>query len=971
LIVLTVVLATGGGVAAAVAALTGGGDKPEARSVAAVRPGLPSAERLGGYLTGSAASSSSRASGQGESDVESELSAGYALRAYPRRSVTASRALAARSAFTRLPLVLSRAAAPNATSKLGLTSQWQLLGPTLAQERPNGATNLPNRPQVVSGRVTAIAIGGRCVPGACLAYIGSAGGGVFRTDDALASKPVWRSVSDGLTSISVGSLTLDSRDASGNTLYAGTGNASSALDSEAGLGIFKTTDGGTTWSLLPGSAKLATDRSVSSIVLDPRRPGTIYAATSLSLHGASSTPEGTAPPPGAEPLGVYRSTDGGKTFDLLFRAPAQITWQGQLEVALDPNDPDSIFVAVSGEGSGQGLYRRSEAADGDTSFHLIFRPSILSGGGVDFVKFALADLGQKTRVYLTDSDTKANPGEPGEDPLGSADVYRLDDAAVPTTDVLVAHAPGSSWKKLSSSSVKDAGYAVYRYCQQQCWYSNLVASPPGRPNEVWLGGAFDYYDRNHHPRDWNDGRAVLRSTDAGATWNDMTGDTETPPLLTHPDQHAIAFSPDDPGVAFIGSDGGLVRTSGTYVDRSAACPTRTLPTNENRLCTQLLRSVPQRIITMNGGLSTLQFQSISISPPGQPLELLGGTQDNGTWSYSERGGWISVATGDGGQSVVGTGPSPPHIHTYHGAAMRVNYDGFNPAGWRAIYGPFHIQGGAGVAERRSFYVPLISDATSPGTLFVGLQHVWRTNQYGGGRKTLDRDCVEREEPPPPPSATCGQWLALGQDLTGPTFGTDRVSVDGLGRHLDFLGALARAPGDSGTLWAATTPGRVFVSQNADGPAAAVAFKRVDFSTPSLGSTKGTPGRFVSGIVVDPADPLHAWVAYSGYSAYTPRDQPGHVFEVRYNAATGESTWTNQSFDLGDEPITGLARDAQTGDLYAATDFGVLRLPAGAAAWTRAAQGLPYVAVYGLTMAPDNSTLYAATHGRGIWALKIH
>ena len=147
------------------------------------------------------------------------------------------------------------------------------------------------------------------------------------------------------------------------------------------------------------------------------------------------------------------------------------------------------------------------------------------------------------------------------------------------------------------------------------------------------------------------------------------------------------------------------------------------------------------------------------------------------------------------------------------------------------------------------------------------------------------------------------------------------------------------------------------------------FERIDRSTSSAGTD--TPGRFVSGIVIDPSDPNHAWISYSGYNAYTPEDEAGHVFEVRFDPVSGKATWTNLSYDLGDQPITSLARDPVNGDLYAATDFGVLRLPAGASAWTEAAPGLPLVAVFGLTLSGDGHTVYAATHGRGAWALKLH
>ena len=141
----------------------------------------------------------------------------------------------------------------------------------------------------------------------------------------------------------------------------------------------------------------------------------------------------------------------------------------------------------------------------------------------------------------------------------------------------------------------------------------------------------------------------------------------------------------------------------------------------------------------------------------------------------------------------------------------------------------------------------------------------------------------------------------------------------------------------------------------------VRFSRID--------TASTPGRFVSGIAVDPADPNHAWISYSGYGAYTP-DTPGHVFEVRYNPASGTATFTDRSYDIGDQPVTGIALFGATGDVYAATDFGVLRLPAGASHWETAGSSLPSVAVYGLTLSQSGDVLYAATHGRGAWALTL-
>jgi hypothetical protein len=68
------------------------------------------------------------------------------------------------------------------------------------------------------------------------------------------------------------------------------------------------------------------------------------------------------------------------------------------------------------------------------------------------------------------------------------------------------------------------------------------------------------------------------------------------------------------------------------------------------------------------------------------------------------------------------------------------------------------------------------------------------------------------------------------------------------------------------------------------------------------------------------------------------------------------------------PVTGIAQ--YQGALYAATDFGVLRLGAGSTHWGAAASGMPSVAVYGLTLDRSTHTLYAATHGRGAYELGL-
>ena len=111
------------------------------------------------------------------------------------------------------------------------------------------------------------------------------------------------------------------------------------------------------------------------------------------------------------------------------------------------------------------------------------------------------------------------------------------------------------------------------------------------------------------------------------------------------------------------------------------------------------------------------------------------------------------------------------------------------------------------------------------------------------------------------------------------------------------------------------------------------------------------------------------MSYSGYDAYTPAT-PGHVFDVVFDPATRDATWTDISYDLGDQPITDVVLSGATGDVYASTDFGVMRLAKGATAWALAAPEMPKVATYGLTLDDCDGLLYAATHGRGAFSLEV-
>jgi hypothetical protein len=423
----------------------------------------------------------------------------------------------------------------------------------------------------------------------------------------------------------------------------------------------------------------------------------------------------------------------------------------------------------------------------------------------------------------------------------------------------------------------------------------------------------------------------------------------------HPDQHAIVFDPQNPDVMFVGSDGGLVRTSGTYVDNSAACDTRSLTGVSLDQCHHWLSRIPRVISTLNAGLATLQFQSLSVDPKHPLSDLLGGTQDNGTQAYTGSTTWFLPVTGDGGDSGFDARQPRIHFHTYTSNQVDVNFQGNRPQTWDWIGDPLIFSG-----EPSAFYAPMLQDPVTGGQIFAGEDHVWRTRDSGGDSGFLDAHCNTTGLFGTSDllfTGRCGDWQPIGDPLVS------SAGTKGGG----WVAALARGT-DTHTLWVGTRRGRIYISHNADAAdPAAVTFTRID--------TGSTPTRFPSGISVDPTNPNHAIITFSGYNAYATAagTATGHIFDVVYHPGTGTATWANLDYDIGDQPVLGVAFDQPTGDIYVSTDWGVDRLAQGDTTWQPAGDGLPMVAVYGLTLSPLHNhqrVLYAATHGRGAWRLTL-
>ncbi len=723
-----------------------------------------------------------------------------------------------------------------------------------------------------------MAIAPTCVPGSCRIWVAAAGGGVWRTENALAGSPQWQYLSAALGINAIGSIVLDPSDP--DTVWVGTGEANASGDSAAGVGLYKSSDGGATWSGPLGQGSFQY-RAIGTIAIHPGNPNVIYVGTTAAVRGVAST-GGASGTPGAPPRGLYKSTDGGSTFTFIHNgtadpAPCNVSalagtspcsLRGVRRVALDPSNPDIVYAGSYG----RGVWRSNDAG---ATWVQIKEPIFPSSSMRPEIAVTTLPNG-KTRMYVGEGDSGGSVTLPDTTvlPLYSR-VFRSDDVATGTP----------TFANMTSTNPADPRFGSYDYCGGQCWYDNLISTPPGYPDVLYVGGSYQYGE----PARISHGRAVVLSTDGGATYTDMTKDATGAlyPNGLHPDHHAMVTHPDNPFLFFNGSDGGVMRSSGSFTDESNQCDWRPLDAVAMARCRQLLSRVPTRLEAINRGLSTLQFQSLSVDPTN-PNRVMGGTQDNGTFQTAGSPTyWSQTFWGDGGQSGFDAVLNGFRFHTFYNISPEVNFENGAIHDWNWVADRMY-----GV-EAALFYPPVVSDPAHSGWIWAGAQHVWRTKTHGRGSLSVQDFRNRCNEFTGDFSIYCGDWEPLGAvgydppaappappaayvPPPAPSASTRLTNASWGDRAGGGVSRIARGA-DGSTLWASTSTGRVFVSKNADAdPGGAVVFVRID------GLATNDPARFVSGIFVDPADPNRAFVSYNGFNANTPA-QPGHVFVVVYQS----------------------------------------------------------------------------------------
>ena len=531
-------------------------------------------------------------------------------------------------------------------------------------------------------------------------YFGATGGGLWKTTDG---GTTWNPVTDGqVTSSSVGAVAV--AETNPDIVYIGMGETQLRGSITQGDGVYKSSDGGKTWRHLG----LADTQAIARIRVHPTNPDVVYVAALGHPYGDN------------EERGVFRSTDGGNTWEkVLYKSPKA----GAADLIIDRRDPNVLYASL------WQVYRKAWK---------------MWGGGPESGLWK-SDNGGTTWYELT-----GNPGMP-EGPIGkigvavspvdSERVWAMVEA--PEGGVFRSDDGGATWKKTNDER---------KLRQRNFYYTRIYADPLDRDTVYGLN------------------TGLYKSTDGGVTFDIRL----RPP---HGDQHDLWLDPNDPRRLCNANDGG-----------------GTVSVNGGETWTEL-------------DFSTTQLYHVTTTSD-VPYHVCGAQQDNSTvcvpsdgWRHMQaRGpghGWY-YAVGGGESGYITQHPTDPDIF-YAGSqgALLTRYDRSNGQIRDIQVYPRFFSGepASALPERWQWTFPIVFSPLDPSVLYTCSQHVWK-------------------------SADDGQsWQRISPDLTladpetlGPTGGLITMDMNGPEIYATVF-ALAPSRHDPETIWAGSDDGLVHITRD--------------------------------------------------------------------------------------------------------------------------------------------------------------
>ncbi len=682
------------------------------------------------------------------------------------------------------------------------------------------------------GRVTAVA----GVPGKPHTfYMGNTGGGVWKTTNDGGD---WRNISDGAFDVgSIGDIDVAKSDP--NVIYVGTGSACPRGNISTGRGVYKSTDGGKTWSLVG----LENVGQIGRVSVHPDNPDVAYVAALGHIFGPN------------EERGVYRTTDGGDTWEKVLYISENT---GVVDLAMNPDNPREIYAGlwtaerkpwtmISGSKEG-GIYKTTDGGDNWTE---------LGGGLPDGV------VG-KTAVTVS-------PAKPDrvwaliEAPEPNGGLYRSDDA-------------GQSWTHVNDNRIH----------QQRAWYYTHIYADPQDENTVYsLNVPF------------------MKSVDGGKTFESYD--------VPHGDVHALWINPNDPDRMVVGNDGGAQ----VSIDGAESWST--------------MYNQP-----------TAEIYSITVDEEF-PYRVYGPQQDNSTirvpaWtegSVHPKSNWASVGGCETGP--VALHPDRPHLiysGCYGGHVTRLN-EKTGQSRNVLVYPQLQLgQKPSELEERFQWNSPIEVSPHNPDVVYHASHRIWKSTDRGMS------------------------WDRISDDLTTDTpehqdYAGEPITRDNTGVEVyNTVYSLEISPHAQETLWAGTDDGRVWITQDEGG-----AWTEI---TPSDMPDNGTVNR----IEVSPHTPGKA---YLSVFRYRQDDWEPYVYRTTDYGDSWTRLTDGTNGIPEDSPVRVVREDPdREGLLYAGTEFGLYVSFNDGDTWQTLQQNVPTTPITDLKV--HRKDLVIATKGRSFWIM---
>jgi uncharacterized protein (TIGR03437 family) len=472
---------------------------------------------------------------------------------------------------------------------------------------------------VTAGRVNTIAIDPRNIN---TVYVGAAEGGVWKTADG---GNTWTSLTDAQPSLANGAIALDPSNP--DIVYVGTGEENFAIDSYYGAGILKSTDAGATWKNIVGPFLHA---YISGMAVNPSNSQVLLCSTDT---------------------GIWRSADGAETWTNLLKGTGTA-------VLFDPSNGQIAYAALGSPfgNFSNGVYK---SIDGGQTWQS------LRGSGSNALP--ITNVG---RISLSIA-----PSTPST--LYAAIAYTLGNNGSSLMDIFKTTDAGNTWNSTHAPDICAAA--------GQCWYDMTVRVNPTNADVVFAGGQ----------------TSIIRTVDSGVTWVDVTNLDQQ--QFIHPDFHDLQFTPDG-STLYIGNDGGMYSTINI--------------TDPQVNWTEL-----------NDTLSVTQFYPGVAMHPSDTNMAFAGTQDNGLQRYDGNPSWDYVNCGDGGFSAIDR-IVPSNGYTactggniiYQDIVNRTT-DGGNT--W------IPSEYGIDPRDRAQFVPPMVIDPSNSRNLYFGTYRIWQTRDGAG------------------------------------------------------------------------------------------------------------------------------------------------------------------------------------------------------------------------------------------------